>query len=323
MALGRLVARVLLCTSLYGILSSCGKVQETDPRIPIAFKAEAGTQADTKAPGTLLSSFSVNTFTLFGTSTEADGTTSTVFDGYTVRYDGGWFYKGIGSQELQYWDKYASGYSFSAVAGGTADGGTATFTEATAGDRNFVALEKDNQVEPSDFGKVVDLQFSRLLSRVRFAFYEEMAEWQVKDISFTLNGTVVTKGDYSVDLADGSFSVSNISSESALDGSVHGILGNTVATAKAGSFTEVLPYRHTAPMTLTIHSYTFVDPVNGNEYPFSPETEVTIPTDKSAWDLNHSYTYVLKVSEAEVQFALSIDLSIHDWMNISHDTVLE
>lgn len=307
---------------LCGIVAACSKMQETGTMCPIGFRAEAGVQTSTKAAGTPLTDF-VSSFTVAGTEMVGGSGTSLFGNGYAVNYNNGWYYKDINSQELKYWNFKASEYRFSAFTVGSAAGGTLTVNGATSSGNNFIALEKDNTVEPEQFGQTVDLQFSRLLSRIRVAFYEDMEDWEVKNVRYSLSGTFVNRGDYSIDLADGSFSASNISSDPRIGGTIEGTIGDSVETAAYENFTEVLPFHNLSGITLTLHSYTYADPIGGEEYVFSPETEVAIPAAKAAWDLNHSYTYIFRISEARVTLNMTIDLSIHDWQNINNETILE
>lgn len=307
---------------LCGIVAACGKMQETGPICPIRFMAEAGVQTSTKAGGTPLSDFS-SSFTVSGIET-VNGVDTPVFgSGYTLNHDNGWYYKDINSQELKYWNFKASGYRFSAFTAGTAAGGILTVNGATTGGNNFIALEKDNTVEPAEFGQTVELKFSRLLSRVRVAFYEDMEDWEVKDVSYSLSGTFVSNGDYSVSLADGSFNASIASSSPSIGTTINRTIGESRETATDSGYTEMLPYHNTSGITLTLHSYTYVDRTGGEEYDFHPETEIAIPASKAEWDLNHSYTYIVRISESKVELAMTIDLNIHDWEDISSDTILE
>lgn len=310
-----------MITVFLGLSAACDIRQETSPLHPIAFKADAGVLESTKAGGTLLKDFSVTSFNVYGLKSGASP--ATVFNGYQVNYDGGWKYSGINGQELQYWDSKADSYKFSATTGGDYSGGSVTFSGATKTGKNFVALESNNTVEPANFGEIVNLQFSRLLSRVRVAFYEDMEDWNVKDVRYSLSGTFVSQGDYSVDLSDGSFAVSNATSTPSIGRTIEGTIGGSKGEATYEDYSETLPFNNTAGITLTIHSYKYVDQDNGDEYEFSPELNVPIPAADARWDLNHSYTYIFRISESKVELDLSIALEIHDWEANENETILE
>ncbi len=300
------------------ISASCGKIQETGLLYPITFKAEAGVPLLTKADSPLQTQ--VNTFTLFGSKT-VSSSPSPVFNGYTVNYSApSWKYKDVDGQEIQYWDYKADVYSFSAVTSGfSVTSGTARIENATTSGADFLALESNNTVPKQDFGNTVNLRFSRLLSRIAVAFYEDMEDWEVKNVNFSLDGTFVNRGDYRVRLSDGYFIASNLTSDSSINGSISGTIGTTKETANASGFTNVLPYSSDNPITLTISSYTLVD--SEGDHTISPGPRIEIPFEK--WDLNHSYTYIFRISEATVTLDMTINLNIHDWMPESYETILE
>ena len=300
--------------------ASCGKIQETELMYPITFKAEAGVSLMTKAETTLQSQ-SVNTFKLFGSKT-VDGDDEAVFDDYTVNYSAGsWVYKNAPGQEIKYWDFKADSYIFSAATSAfSVNSGIASISGATKDGKNFLALEKTVSSSQPEFGEPVNLQFSRLLSRIRVAFYEDMDERSVKNVNFSLGGTFVNSGDYSVRLTDGYFTASNLTSDSSINGSISGTIGTTKENANASGFTNVLPYRSANPITLTINSYTLVD--SEGDHTISPGPRIEIPFEK--WDLNHSYTYIFRISEATVTLDMTINLNIHDWMDQDpNETILE
>ncbi|MCQ2130127.1 MAG: fimbrillin family protein [Bacteroidales bacterium] len=306
--------------------ASCGKMQETGYLCPITFKAEAGVSLMTKSGSPLKDQ--VTTFKLYGAKTVSPSP-ETVFDGFTMNYaDDAWNYKGVNGQEIQYWDFKAENYRFSAATDDfVVDSGTARIEGASSSDSdNFLALENYNTVPKSEFGEPVELQFSRLLSRISVAFYEDMEDWEVKNINFSLDGKFVNQGDYAVNLQDGTFAASNVSfiDPPGIGGtvSVSDPIGTTVETATASTFTNILPYNSSERITLTINSCTYIDSEH-NEYVFYPGMRIDIPASKAQWDLNHSYTYIVKISDSEVILDMIIDLSIHDWMPESNETILE
>lgn len=145
---------------------------------------------------------------------------------YQVNYLTGWYYDGIGSQTLKYWDLTASRYDFAAVAPYAADtrvnftadgypqvlnveGNVATTTDwavarharvatgSSFADYDLIASETTVYATHAAMYADVPLVFHRILSSIEFRIYSsEGAAFAVTSYSVTAPDGITTEGTY-------------------------------------------------------------------------------------------------------------------------------
>ena len=176
--------------------------------------ARAITRADAETSAALLN----NHFTVFGTKTSANGSTSDIFDNYQVEYqkeltgktdtnEKGWEYVGLTSkngaaQNTKFWDFSAKQYDFVAAAGlapsekftNTTDGIRINVPDAAAMTSIYVSdrvtathsAKAATATTPATmaYANTVELKFRRLGAQMRIGFYETIPGYAVKDLIF-------------------------------------------------------------------------------------------------------------------------------------------
>ena len=149
----------------------------------------------------------IDNFRIYGTDTK-DGRSELVFNNYVLWYDENvsqsntsfWEYVGYDPvdnklQTIKYWDFSAFPYTFWAIAG--ADKGSftqkdelgrissfETYMSETAADFPILFYTKPTVIEKHQYTDPVTFQFLGAHSRVRFAFYETVPGYAVKDVKF-------------------------------------------------------------------------------------------------------------------------------------------
>lgn len=214
--------------------TSCGS-HGGDAPAPATQRAIAfnpgGTQsrADYEAMETLYDSFAVRAWknSSIAQGDVVMGSANDLNASYQVNYLAGWYYDGIGSQTLKYWDLAASRYDFAAVApyagssqvNFTADGypcvlnvtgNVATTTDwavcryarvangSAYADYDLIASETTAYATQAAIYADVPLVFHRILSSIQFRIYSsEGAEFTMTDFQVTAPSGIYAEGSYS------------------------------------------------------------------------------------------------------------------------------
>jgi len=205
------------CATFLLLVTACSSdeldVQPNQARqtaISLAGSNINATRADVPLPD-----YGVTTMKVYGIK-GAPGQYETVFDSYHLWYAAnsanttesnthGWEYVGRDHQTIKYWDYSANHYIFWAVAnadrlsGGFTPDATshlvqsATFTVSDQNlndPQNILYYTKPTVIKKGEaYGKPVQLKFQRAASRIRFAFYEVIPGYAVKQLKFYTTGT--------------------------------------------------------------------------------------------------------------------------------------
>ncbi len=324
----------------------------------IVFAATSGRV--TRAGETSLARY-IDNFRIYGTNTK-DESNSLVFGNYVLWYDeettqsntSNWEYVGFDPvdnklQTIKYWDFSAFPYTFWAIAG--ADKGSFTQKDEYGRISSFVTSMNENDgkvlyytkptvITKDQYTDPVTFCFVGAHSRIRFAFYETVPGYAVKDVKFYL-----TAGDEpsSLCLVNGSFNVSadltlaysysgepdvspefgNLVTES------HHTFGNLNYTKAAsgwladnggsdylgvlssaptyagdvnvpGYYTSIIPYVDN-PTPITINvDYTLVALDKSGQKIEITGAKASVPSPFCQWKPNCSYTYLFKITDSEL-----------------------
>ena len=275
----------------------------------------------------------IDNFRIYGTDTK-DGRSELVFGNYVLWYDENvsqsntsfWEYVGYDPvdnklQTIKYWDFSAFPYTFWAVAG--ADKGNftqkdeygrisyfETYMSETAEDFPLLFYTKPTVIEKHQYTDPVTFQFAGAHSRVRFAFYETVPGYAVKDVKFhvgtgntqysectvngkfNISGTLTLSYDYSdSDNPDVNVSVANpVQSVSHAFGNLNyttaasGWLAQNGGSDYLGVLTSAPTYAGNASVP---GYYTNVLPIQDNDTPISIAVDYTLESlDKSGQEIN-------------------------------------
>lgn len=244
----------------------------------------------------------------------------------------------VSSQMVKYWDYGAHHYDFIAYSGGTnvtsINSATASSPEA-GGAYSFegTAMVADMvTVMPEDYGKQVNIVFKSSDAKIRIALYETIPGYNVKDVRFYSSMTA-GMSDYGVKLVSsadnvicdakcvayyptvgkpgnldnnvvhvvpvtGTGTVSNIVPLGNLSYSSSGYLGTSSSDATYSDVKSVVPNEgHSASLTLRI-DYTLESVDGSGEKIKVYGAKAVVPSVYCDWKLNHSYTYLFKISNS-------------------------
>ena len=157
-----------------------------------------------------------NAFKIYGV--KQDKTIATkyypVFPDFTVQYNNGWYYDGIGTQTIRYWDYSSANYHF--VAGSpvanftfqpdanseiasaivTGLGGRLNPTTTVASDLTPVYIAEPKVVAKKDYKTEVMFSFKSMQSKVRVGLYETIPGYKITNIRFYDNAATPGSSDY-------------------------------------------------------------------------------------------------------------------------------
>lgn len=309
----------------------------------------AASSAKTTRAGEVSLANYVQNFRLYGKNTKG-----LVFDNYVLWQDNGssqsnsagWEYVGNYTavdisrpdgavQGVKFWDYSTSNYIFWAVADATkgkfaeTNGTVETFTTAenvTPENAATLFFTKPTVVEKAQYDLPVLLQFMKASSRVRFAFYETVPGYKVKNVTFTdaetpvtsctVAGKFITSGKLRLTYDNTNLKVSTGYAETPATEDSHafgtlqytdGVLSTNSAEATYAGvadddyYTSILPYTdNDAPLTLTLNYILVADDNSGHEIDIKAAT-ATIPVEYCKWESNHSYTYLFKITDSELR----------------------
>lgn len=273
-----------------------------------------------------------NKFVVYGQKI-VESVPSSSFDGVAVTYDNSdpdplkhaWDYV-TASEAARYWDKNATSYDFYAYS----DANTSSVVtvpspssniyaaginlkKSTAEDLSKVYVAPAVSVAKAQFNQNVKFEFKNTVSKVRVAFYSNIAGYNVKVNNFyvtadtkttstVFKGTFFSKASYSV-AADGTQAKTD-----ADDDVVDLVLGDNITTVAAlgtdkanaifdkddKTYTLVLPTMGDAKAVKIKIDYTLTSTSTGETIPDTKE--VTVTSDNFEWQPNYAYTYYFKLS---------------------------
>jgi hypothetical protein len=139
---------------------------------------------------------------------------SPVFPDFTVQYNNGWYYDGIGTQTIRYWDYSSPNYHF--VAGSpvanftflpdgnseiasaivTGLGGHLNPTITVASAHTPVYIADPVVVAKANYNSEVTFNFHALLTKVRVGIYETIPGYKITDIKFYDNAATPGSSKY-------------------------------------------------------------------------------------------------------------------------------
>ena len=215
-------------------------------------------------------------------------------------------------------NEYAKGYTMKVAAGASID--DIYFSDRTP-------------VEASNTASPVTLNFRKLVSKVRFGFYETIPGYSVKitDVKFNsgtshtedgagnfgVDGSVVVPGattQFTVTYDDGSVISTNrnkakvtvttpntqgylSTTAASFFGTELGVTSNTRTWENGGNYTTILPNpSNSTDLTLTI-SYTLTSTDGSGETIAITDATAKVPAAFAQWQANYAYTYLFKISD--------------------------
>lgn len=215
-------------------------------------------------------------------------------------------------------NEYAKGYTMKVAAGASID--DIYFSDRTP-------------VVASTSASPVTLNFRKLVSKVRFGFYETIPGYSVKitDVKFNsgtshttnaagnfgVDGSVVVPGtttQFTVTYDDGSVNSTNenkakvtvttsntqgyLSTTAAnFFGTELGVTSNACTWENSGNYTTILPNpSNSTDLTLTI-SYTLTSTDGSGETIAITDATAKVPAAFAQWQANYAYTYLFKISD--------------------------
>jgi len=329
---------------------------------PISFSTSTG--IGSRAEGIEAAALLGNRFVVYGEKelSNADGSTSsqTVFPGYVVAYEEnsanttesnrhGWEYV-LDYQTIKYWDFAATTYRFNAYSlgkGATENASTSyatvsnarqdscTFTGSEAqlstcyvSDRNSISTNSLNGTQS------VRLSFKSIAARLRFAFYETIPGYAVKEVKFyiddatpledcSMKGEFITFGShtakYTTDGLSSMITPTETQPTHAFGELVYqnavpstylsaeefvGTLSSAPTYAKgndAGYYTRIIAYPgNNKPLQLKVSYILASTDDSGQEIPIT-DAEATVPAEFCRWNANYSYTYLFKLTDDKLK----------------------
>ena len=258
----------------------------------------------------------------------------------------------VSDQTIKYWDFTNKYYTFTAFSALPTDiSGSKVFVSKTVSgstvyDKGYtMQVKADASIDDIYFAdrEVVEagsstntlpvtLDFRRLVSRVRFGFYETIPGYSVAitDVKFNsashtsngagnfgVNGSIVIPGattSFSVTYDDGSVigtnknkakvTVTTPDTQGYLSTTATSFFGTTLGTTSStrtwengGNYTTILPNPSNATdLTLTI-SYTLTSTDNSGETIAITDATAKVPAAYAQWQSNYAYTYLFKISD--------------------------
>lgn len=215
-------------------------------------------------------------------------------------------------------NEYAKGYTMKVAAGASID--DIYFSDRTP-------------VEASNTASPVTLNFRKLVSKVRFGFYETIPGYSVKitDVKFNtgtshtedgagnfgVDGSVVVPGtttQFTVTYDDGSVISTNrnkakvtvttpdtqeylSTKATSFFGTTLGVASNLRTWENEGKYTTILPNpSNSTDLTLTI-SYTLTSTDGSGETIAITDATAKVPAAFAQWQANYAYTYLFKISD--------------------------
>lgn len=351
----KIINNIILAILAIVFVSACARDDFDDTPLQeqgeISFAASSAKL--TRAGESSLANY-VSDFRIYGVNTR-----DLIFDNYVVWHDNassqsntnGWEYVGSpdgidisredGShQGVKYWNYTSPQYTFWAVAASDKGKFTASDKNADGTIKSFVTADavtpanvdnlfftKPTVVEKAQYDNPVVLKFMRASSRVRFAFYETVPGYKVKNVTFTdaptpvldcsVEGKFVTSGKLKLTYDNASKKVATGFAEEPETETAHtfgtlqytdDVLGTVSSspTYAAGDgaandyYTSILPFaENDTPLTLTI-SYTLVaEDASGHEIDVENVTAI-VPVEYCKWEPNRSYTYLFKFTDSQL-----------------------
>ena len=258
----------------------------------------------------------------------------------------------VTEQTIKYWDftnKYYTFTAFSAlpadISGNLVTPVTKTVSGTNEYDKGYTMLVKEGAsindiyfsdrtpVEASNTASPVTLNFRKLVSKVRFGFYETIPGYSVKitDVKFNsgtshtedgagnfgVDGSVVVPGattQFTVTYDDGSVistnrnkakvTVTTPNTQGYLSTKATNFFGTTLGVASnlrtwenGGDYTSILPNpSNSTDLTLTI-SYTLTSTDGSGETIAITNATAKVPAAFAQWQANYAYTYLFKISD--------------------------
>lgn len=322
--------------SLMGCSSEeAGQVPVEEPA-PIAFAG--GLQEEQAVTRTPLKDLAT-AFTVFGfKNMDASTQYQEVFPGYRVQWrtntahttttnSDGWEYvnqqiPGNIEQTVKYWDYAASAYRFMAVTGSNVDGTVETSGPSAVLMLNFRA-DSDNEegtpyyshlwyreINSTDIGKAVKLEFLKPLCKVRFMFTFEnpddasSTELASKNFHRTDGNTIKQKGDVIVTYP---LTGTEVKETMSVSGDAGGLPGLTQDYYEATSKTtvngvEVVTSPYYGADETTLKKWYTVLPAPAGQGTFTLDVSVNgevkttvVPAEYMTWLPGYKYTYIFKV----------------------------
>jgi len=197
---------------------------QQDANGAISFGGGAGKMTRADATGAAAATLLNSQMKVYGVKQNRTTTTNydKVFVDYTVQYNtskagnqeynGGWYYAGIGSQDIKYWDWASADYHFAAgsplssfaddcftLNGTTGDIETATVTglgghlnhtvKNASATPSAVYIADPKVVAKAAYNNEVEFTFRSMQSKVRVGIYETIPGYQITSIQFYNNAT--------------------------------------------------------------------------------------------------------------------------------------
>lgn len=203
-------------------------IQETEQGTAITFGGYSGKMTRNDFTGGEAATKLGNEFKVYGV--KSNRTTATnydqVFPNFTVKYsteqkdnveyNNGWYYGGIGSQTIRYWDYSSANYHF--VAGSPVDkftfalkedvtkdiekatvtglGGRLNHTTTVASTLAPVYIADPKIVEKANYKSEVEFTFRSMQSKVRVGIYETIPGYKITSITFYNNAATPSASKY-------------------------------------------------------------------------------------------------------------------------------
>ena len=324
-------------------LFSCSPSKQDDPIVPddnaaIAFGGNSGTWQDAStsraAASTGLETL-FPSFKVWGYKTTTDGTTQTVFDGYTVAHNTDWEYVGINNQTVKYWDYSASDYRFWAYAPADANITTTensfqipyTYTpDATATDVPYISYlwYAQKQSSTNGYGSSVTLTFAPIIAKVRFRFTypDGIKSISIRGIRFRDNRSIADPATADTPLGG---TLAATYPKVGIPTAAMPTIG--LQTETTGLLLLTIPYEeenaaiHITPKVAAYNKWYYVPPLADTGYEQGAytitahidgkETTATVPAQYMQWKAGYQYTYIFKITETgSISFS---DLNVEQW----------
>ena len=329
----KIIKNIYIAMLILFVVGACSHdeyVEAPQTQDEIVFAATSGKV--TRADISPLANY-IDNFRIYGTDTKG-GRSELVFNNYVLWYDENvsqsntsfWEYVGYDPvdnklQTIKYWDFSAFPYTFWAIAG--ADKGSftqkdelgrissfETYMSESAADFPILFYTKPTVIEKHQYTDPVTFQFLGAHSRVRFAFYETVPGYAVKDVKFhigsgstqytecTVNGKFNMSGTLTLgyDYSDSDNPNVNVGLTDAVQAVSHTFGNLNYTTAASGwlaqnSGTNYLGVLTSAPTYAGDASapgyYTCVLPFQDNDTPISISVDYTLVSlDKSGQEIN-------------------------------------
>lgn len=268
----------------------------------------------------------------------------------------------VTEQTIKYWDltnKYYTFTAFSALPTDISGGKVTPVTKTVSGTNEYakgytmkvaagasiddIYFSDRTPVVASTSASPVTLNFRKLVSKVRFGFYETIPGYSVKitDVKFNsgtshtedgagnfgVDGSVVVPGtdtQFTVTYDDGSqiaanqnkakVTVTDPSTQGYLSttaasffGTELGVTSNTRTWENGGNYTTILPNpSNSTELTLTI-SYTLTSTDGSGETIAITDATAKVPAAFAQWQSNYAYTYLFKITDKYGLYPITFD----------------